>query len=140
MCAHLRLTDQPAHPRISIRVYNGRSLNSHPRSLIRGFDGRSMSSHPRSLIRVFDRRSMSSHPRSLIRGFDGRSMSSHPRSLIRVFDRRSMSMYRSHYLWARYQSTHVIPQLLIQFYPESGIQNNKCTPVNIYGHGTNQQV
>ena len=32
--------------------------------------------------------------------------------------------------------TNVIPQLLIQFYPESGIQNNKCNTVNIHGQGT----
>ena len=35
---------------------------------------------------------------------------------------------------------NVPPQSLIQFYPESGYQNNKCNTVNIYGHGTNQQV
>ena len=31
---------------------------------------------------------------------------------------------------------YVIPQSLIQFYPESGIQNNKCATVNILSHGT----
>ena len=36
--------------------------------------------------------------------------------------------------------TSVIPQSLIQFYPESGNQNNKCNTVNICEHGTNQQV
>ena len=38
------------------------------------------------------------------------------------------------------QNNNVIQQSLIQFYPESGNQINKCTTVNIYGHGTNQQV
>ena len=37
--------------------------------------------------------------------------------------------------------TYVVPRCsLIQFYPESGIQNNKCNTVNICEHGTNQQV
>ena len=53
-----------------------------------------------------------------------------------------LHVYHCQYLWARYQNnkcttvniyghgtkiTYVIPQSLIQFYPESGIQNNKCS-------------
>ena len=49
--------------------------------------------------------------------------------------------FQSSILWHGNQNnTCVIPQSLIQFYPESGIQINKCTTVNIYEHGTNQQV
>ena len=35
-----------------------------------------------------------------------------------------------------FMEENVIRQSLIQFYPESGIQNNKCNTVNICEHGT----